>query len=341
MTRHFCTYFDSVYLPRGLALYRSMLTHAGSFRLWVLCLDDEAHRILAALSYPEIVPIRLEEVERGDQELLQARGNRSQVEYYFTLTPSLPRWILKTAPEVEMVSYVDADLFLFSDAAPLFDELGAGSVMIIEHRFPPRLQARGCNNVGRFNVGWLTFRRDAEGLACLERWRDQCIEWCYDREEDGKFADQKYLDDWPGLYRSLVILQHPGGNLAPWNVENYRIRAVDDGRVTVDGRPLVFYHFQGLKHLYGPLYESGFGHYKTRLPRAVRRGIYRPYLKALHDVMDEVRGRTGYDAAAGTKRLRQRPTCWLKIKGMLEFLRDVVFRRTFVIYQPPRRGING
>jgi hypothetical protein len=340
MTRHFCTYFDSVYLPRGLALYRSMLAHAGSFRFWVLCLDAEAHRILTALSYPEIVPIRLEDVERGDQELLQAKGNRSQVEYYFTLTPSLPRWILKTAPEVELVSYVDADLFLFSDPAPLFDELGAGSVMIIEHRFPPRLQAKGFARVGRFNVGWLTFRRDAEGLACLERWRNQCIEWCYDRTEDGKFADQKYLDDWPGRYRSLVVLQHPGGNLAPWNVENYRIRASGDGEVTVNGHPLIFYHFQGLKHLYGPLYESGFGPYKTPLPRAVRRGIYRPYLKVLHEVMEEVRGRTGFDAAAGTKRLRQRPTLWLKIKGMLEFLRDVVFRRTFVIYRPPRGGIN-
>lgn len=333
MTRNFCTYFDTFYLPRGLALYRSLLAHAGPFRLWVLCLDNEAHDILTKLAYPEIIPLHLEELEHGDAPLVQAKGNRSRVEYYFTLTPILPRWILTNSSDVEMITYIDADLYFFSDLTPLFDELGGGPVMIIEHRFPPRLKAKGFERVGRFNVGWLTFRNNREGLACLERWREQCIEWCYDRTEDGKFADQKYLDDWPGEFPSLVILQHPGGNVAPWNAENYLFRSSGNGAVTVDGTPLIFYHFQGLKHLAGPVYESGFGMYKTRLPRVVRTHVYRPYLQALAEIIDEVRERTGFDAEARTRRLRHRPTLLAKVKGMLEFVRDVIFRRTFIIHQ--------
>lgn len=36
---HFCTYFESNYLVKGLVLYRSLVRHAAPFRPWVLCLD--------------------------------------------------------------------------------------------------------------------------------------------------------------------------------------------------------------------------------------------------------------------------------------------------------------
>ena len=63
---------------------------------------------------------------------------------------------------------------------------------------------------GRFNVGMVSFRNDVAGLACLSRWREKCIEWCYDRVEDGKFADQGYLDDWPTEHEGVVVLDMQG-----------------------------------------------------------------------------------------------------------------------------------
>ena len=54
-----CTYFDSAYLTRGLALYSSLLEHAGDFRLWILCLDEECLRILKALALGNVVLISL------------------------------------------------------------------------------------------------------------------------------------------------------------------------------------------------------------------------------------------------------------------------------------------
>src|SRR5207244_8164736 len=95
-------------------------------------------------------------------------------------------------------------------------------------------------------VGWVSFRRDAHALACLHWWRERCLEWCYDRYEDGRFADQKYLDDWPSRFQRVAVLQHKGANLAPWNLANYTIRANGD-RVLVDEAPPILSHFQDRK----------------------------------------------------------------------------------------------
>ena len=100
----------------------------------------------------------------------------------------------------------------YSSVEPLFEEIGDSSIAVIEHRFTPRLKYLEEN--GRFCVEWVSFRRDKEGLACLYRWRDQCVEWCFARLENGRMGDQKYLDEWPARYATTHVLQHPGAGLA-------------------------------------------------------------------------------------------------------------------------------
>src|SRR6266498_2768391 len=187
--RDFCTYFDHRYLYRGLALYHSLNQHCASFRLWVLCMDHVSYEALSRLNPPCMRLISLEEFEAGDHGLLQAKQNRTLIEYYFTCTPSLPLFIFRAAPEVNRVTYLDADLFFFSDVDPVFDEIGDRSIAIIGHRFPGHL--RHLEETGIFNVGWVSFKRDEHALACLQWWRERCIEWCYDKIEAGRFADQK------------------------------------------------------------------------------------------------------------------------------------------------------
>ncbi len=153
---------------------------------------------------------------------------------------------MNSNPEIDFITYLDADLFFFADPKPIFEEIGDRSIAIIGHRYPPQLHH--LLEFGIYNVGWLSFRRDENGLACLQRWRQQCLEWCYDRAEEGRYADQKYLDDWPESFQSVVVLRHKGANLAPWNLANYRIHRAQD-RVWVDDDPLIFYHFQGFTQL--------------------------------------------------------------------------------------------
>jgi len=279
---HFCTYFDANYLVRGLALYRSLQAHCDPFVLWVLCFDDTCYDALVRLDRPDLRPVSLAQFEQGDAELLRAKTGRSRVEYYFTCTPSWPLFLMEAHPDIDMVTYVDADLLFYSDARPVFAEMGSRSIGIIAHRFPPHLKRREVYGV--YNVGLLAIRNDAVGRSCLEWWRERCLEWCFDRVEPGRFADQKYLDEFPHRFTGVAVIEQAGVGLAPWNWMQYEI-LLDDAGGTVDGEPLIAYHFHGLR-LYGDrLYDVRLARYR-RMPHALQRRLYDSYIGSLRAARD-------------------------------------------------------
>jgi hypothetical protein len=278
--RYFCTYFDQHYLLRGLALHHSLMQHCPEFQLWILCMDGDCYDVLTRMDLPQVRLISMTEIEGQFPALLEAKKGRKKVEYYFTCTPALPLYVLNQDPDVDAITYLDADLYFFADPAPLYEEIADHSIAIIEHRFPAELSHLAEHGI--YNVGFLFFRRDVNGLACLGRWLEQCLDWCYDRVEGNRYADQKYLDDWPGRFEKLVVLQHKGANLAPWNLAKYTI-TFRSGHCFVDGQPLIFFHFHGLKRVGNWLYEPNLARYNVNRSGAVSR-IYKPYIKAISQI---------------------------------------------------------
>jgi hypothetical protein len=238
-TRYFCTLFDRGYLLKGLAMISSLARVCPKARIYVLCMDARTEYVLDRLGLPFVTCVSLAQVE--DKDLLRVKVHRSHIEYCWTLSSCFTWYVMQTHPEIDLLTYLDADLLFYSDVQPLFDEIGGASIAIIEHRFTPRLKHLEVN--GRFCVEWVSFRRDEQGLDCLSRWRTQCIDWCYYRLQDGKMGDQKYLDEWPGRYSGCHVLLHPGAGVAPWNYAQYHFGKDDAGYITVEGVPLIFYHF--------------------------------------------------------------------------------------------------
>lgn len=274
---HFCTYFDIHYLLRGMTLYRSMTRHCQKFILYVLCLDDQTFSILSQLNLEKIKLITLNEIEQWETRLKAAKRNRSRIEYYFTLSPILPLYLISHYSDIDVITYLDSDIFFYSGPEPVYNELDNQSILIVEHRFPEHLKHRLV--MGRFNVQYLSFRNDAHGITCLKRWLDQCINWCHDYPEKGRFADQKYLDEWPDLYNRLVILKHKGAGLAPWNWSNYHIE-INRGQILVDNQLLVFYHFHGIKILNRYFISIGMARY-DKIPVKLRKWLYGGYINEL------------------------------------------------------------
>ncbi len=278
---NFCTLFDKNYLYKGLSLYNSLLRVCGEFKLWILCFDDITYELLRRMNFKNIKLISSKEFQ--DEELLRVKNTRTLVEYYWTCTPSLPLYILKKEPHLDMITYLDADLFFHSDPLPVYEEFGEHSILIVRHNYFKQY-AKYAKIHGIYNVEFLVFKNDSSTIECLSYWREKCIEWCYFKCKDGKFGDQKYLDDWPERFKGVYVLQHKGCGVAPWNVRKYSIKMIDN-KMFVDDQELIFYHFHQLNILSSTKFDLSRGYV---LPRNVIELIYESYIYQINEVIDFV-----------------------------------------------------
>ncbi len=274
----YCTYFDSGYLARGLALIESLRRHGDHSPVWIMALDAAAKDYLDDAAIDGVHVLTVDDLEESVPELAGVRAGRSRMEGYFTTTPLLVRWVMDRYSEPTSVVYLDADLYFFDDPQLVFDAMGDGSVGIIEHRYPASLE-KGLAKYGRFNVGWVGFRDDERGRTCLDWWGRSTLDWCRDTPDAGRYADQGYLDWFPQDFEGVSVLEPHGLNLAPWNTASSAI-TIDGDRVSVDGDPLVFFHFHGLKSV-GRWWISSQLVYRTLMGRALREGAYEPYVREL------------------------------------------------------------
>jgi len=255
---HYVTLFNGLFLPQGLALHMSMERHVRDYVLWILCVDDEAYDVLMRLALPNVRLLRLSELET--EELLAVKPTRTIGEYCWTLTPFAPRFVFESDATVDRVTYLDADLWFRKHPEPIFDEFDRAEkhVLITDHAYSPEYDDSATS--GRFCVQFMTFTRGGEIVR--KWWEERCIEWCFYRFEDGKFGDQKYLDDWPERFSSLVhVLQDKERALAPWNAERFPYAHA------------VFYHFHSVR-INGPR-KMWIGEY--HIPTPCLTFIYMPY----------------------------------------------------------------
>lgn len=280
---NYCTLFNSYYLSRGLALYYSLLNHAEVFHLFIFAFDDKTYQILNELNLEHATIISLREFETP--QLLKVKKERTIGEYCWTCTAAITLYCLEkfSLPDI---CYLDADLFFWQDPKVLLAEATNASILITEHHYTPDYDHSLVS--GKYCVQFMYFKNDPHGKEALAWWRDACIEWCYDRVEAGKFGDQKYLDDWLERFQQVKVLQHLGGGVAPWNVQQYDF--ADDHSLLLKQKTnnhlfdLVFYHFHALKFVNNNI---DFGTYK--LTHQVVERIYRPYVQQLLTIEQTLR----------------------------------------------------
>lgn len=312
----FCTYCDRGYVARLLCLHASLTFQGEDFVLYVLCFDAETERVVKAEGAPSLVAVTLNDVLKAAPDYAAVRSGRSPIEFFFTTTPVFVRYCLELDAAADRMTYLDSDLYFFGPASAVFSEQGNASVGIVPHRFPSHLKER--EKYGIYNVAWVSFRRDRDGLACLGWWRERCLEWCHDYLDDrGRFADQGYLNEFAHRFTGVTVLDHPGINAAPWNMGGCPV-TTDGTSVRVDGRALLFYHFQGIRELIPGWFDPGLKAYRTPLLSPLRDHIYRPYLEMLASVQTRLHVTNGieprftYQRLNGGNSLRDR---WERFKA--------------------------
>ncbi|MBQ9991372.1 MAG: hypothetical protein IJP31_10615 [Lachnospiraceae bacterium] len=297
----FCTLFDSYYLDKGLALYRSLEACCDNFKLYIFCFDDKSFGVLSDYKLSHAVVIHHTQIE--NEELLELKKERSKAEYCWTCTPVIIEYVLDKYNE-ESCTYIDADLYFFSDPRQLFEEIkeAEANIVITEHRFKDDWNGRRlCKRSGKYCVEFNYFDQSENAVEALRWWKERCFEWCYHLYEPERMGDQKYLEKFPILFKGVHELKHLGGGVAPWNLGQYKLVEVKGAlpvlEETETGRvfPLIFYHFQNLRYLSEQKVNISSG---TR-DKKVKDAIYRPYLKAIEECRGELQR---YDVSFSVKK---------------------------------------
>lgn len=265
-------------------MYESLKKHSDAFHLYIFAFDSRSYKLLKKLDLAFVTVVSLEAFE--DEELLKAKEDRSAGEYCWTCTPSTIKYCIETY-NLDSCTYLDADLYFFNNPSILIEEMGDKSVLITEHRYTPEYDQSTMH--GKYCVQFMTFKNDKNGMKVLNWWRDACNEWCYSYHEDGKFGDQKYLDHWKTSFEGIHELQHLGGGLAPWNIQQYHISSKNGlhGVESSSGSKfnVVFYHFQNFQFLENNKISFGF----YILGKSVIELLYRPYARHLEKITNDLK----------------------------------------------------
>lgn len=295
--RTLVTFFDSNYIPKALATYKSLSRVHNSFELYAFCFDDLSHEVIKKLNYENFIPIHFSEFE--NKELLNSKANKEKMyEYYWSCKPYSIRWVMEKTG-AEMVTYIDCDFMFFQSPEPIFEEADKVSVLIQPNNFSYD-EEKQFLPVGYYCSCWESFKNNKQGRKVLDWWHKKCMEWCYARFEGDKFADQKYLDKWRILFGGVREVINVGANIAPWNVQKFDLTN-KNGKVLInDLLPLIYYHYHSFKmNLISYDYMiTGDRDNFYRIPEGVEEIVYQPYISLLKEAIIEAKNIPGYEKYA-------------------------------------------
>ncbi len=275
MTSVFCTLFDSNYLDKGLALYWSMRKHIADFKLYIFAFDDKCYEVLSDLNLENVIVIPVGDIMTAELQKLQTE--RTRAEFCWTCTPVVIEYVLLNCNE-KICTYIDADIYFFADPVNIIQEIidEGCSVGLVRHGFERNYNyGEWIFKLGRYCIEFNTFLNNKEGMQVLEEWKRDCLNWCYNRSEEGKLGDQKYSDKWKLKYTCVHETRDLGAGVAPWNLHLYTILGKRNGNIWLQYRKeqfqLIFYHYEGMKYLNnGRVYLSMWEHCRPGTGKKIR-----------------------------------------------------------------------
>lgn len=157
---------------------------------------------------------------------------------------------LFTSRGEENVVYLDPDILVISPLQEVQELLAQGAEAVMTpHVLDPADNGVEIDDIkmlqlGIYNLGFIALRR-TERVIEIVRWWGRRLEYaCVIDLPQGLFVDQKWADLLPAYIPGTRILQHPGYNVAYWNLQQRKVEKTADGWVS-NGQPLRFVHFSG------------------------------------------------------------------------------------------------
>lgn len=149
--------------------------------------------------------------------------------------------------------YLDPDIAVLGSLASLAARFEQQPILLTPHLTQPETTREGIidNEMcalkhGIYNLGFVGVRASEPAHRFLDWWGQRLEQFCFDDPYRGLFTDQRWIDLAPAFFPELGIVHDPQYNVATWNLSHRRVAGQAPYQLTVEGRPLGFYHFSSI-----------------------------------------------------------------------------------------------
>jgi glycosyltransferase involved in cell wall biosynthesis len=149
-----------------------------------------------------------------------------------------------------LVLYFDPDIVLYAPLTKVLVDLDRGASLVLTPHINRPSEMPGVvtdqlfMRAGVYNLGFLAASRCDETSDIMHWWARSLRYHCINDLQSGLFVDQKFMDLAPGFAPHVSISFDPTLNVAYWNIAQRHVTKGPEGW-TVNGHPLVFFHFSG------------------------------------------------------------------------------------------------
>jgi hypothetical protein len=270
---NFAICLTKFYISRCEALLSSLKNY--NINIYLLCFDRESYKYFYKKNVNCITINKIKSFEKNFDATIK---NRKLIDQIVTSRPIFLKFLLKKF-NLKEIFLLDSDIFFFSDPKNIKKEIGKASIAYCDHRFNKKLK-KLADMYGKYNAGFIYIKFDKYGKKFLNEWSSLCKEWCEFTPSLNKFSDQKYLEQLKKKSNNIKIIKNPCINLAPWNLQCKEIVKKEE-TILVNNKPLIFFHFHGLRKLTNNIYVLGTSNYNFFLTTNIKKILFAPYINYL------------------------------------------------------------
>ena len=263
---------DKFYLATLLVLIDTLKNQ----NIHILCLDDYTYEYLNKKKYKKKIFLYKKKIIEKHY-LIKDKDKNPYSAFLFKVI--FIHYIFdKILKKNSFIIYLDSDVCFFSPIKNLINYLDKKySIFITPHNFNKKIVSN--IKYGKFNAGFIAFKKDFYSEKALTWWMKSCIQNCTIDLHRNLVGDQYYLNSFPKKFKKLNILKNLGINCAPWNVENEKLY-IKKNKFFVGESDLVFFHFQGLRRIFCNFYYTNFSAYKIApIPELIK--LYKSYVNKI------------------------------------------------------------
>ncbi len=248
-TVHVFTVAAGNYLPKARVLLASLRRHHPNWRLHFAVSDaSPPPDAIAGLGADEIHPLD----SLGIPNLRRWAFAHTLIELATAIKPFVLKKLL-ARDDCEAAIYLDPDIAVMSPMSEVARTLKTADIVLTPHMTAPEQSVPGivANEIstmqhGIYNLGFVGVAARDEGCAFAQWWADRTYRYCREDIPDGIYTDQRWVDFAPAFFDRVKVLRSPGLNAAPWNLSTREMGGSLAAGFTVNGAPLVFFHFSQL-----------------------------------------------------------------------------------------------